>query len=73
MDIETVNNFVIQLLDLVKQDEWSGQANISCSCHPEYRACCPQCGVEEKVRKHLDDCERQILIKKVNAFFEFGI
>ena len=72
-NIETTNDFIIQLLALVEADQWSGQYSDPEACHccpPEYEACCPQCGELETADDHLPECERALLIKKVKAYLD---
>jgi len=66
-----------KLLEIVIEEQWSGETNQSCSCHPQYISSCPFCGAHKYVREHPEkgcmsnmiigphkpDCERMKLIK----------
>lgn len=43
IELRSTNQIMADLLQLALDGEWSGRANTSCHCHPEYVACCPEC------------------------------
>ena len=62
---------MVELLQLAIDDQWSGQANTSCHCHPEYTPGCPQCCAREyDGGEHTTDCSRNALITEVRAFLQ---
>lgn len=74
----TINDIMSDLLQLAIDGEWSGQVNTSCHCHPEYSACCPECGALEYEHasfgskrahgEHEKDCKRMALIEETRAY-----
>ena len=72
-------DIVSDLLQLAIDGEWSGQVNTACHCHPEYAACCPECGaLEYEHHRHFGEkrahgehevnCKRQALINETRAY-----
>jgi len=78
IELRSTNQIMADLLQLALDGEWSGRANTSCHCHPEYVACCPECEETEydhsqstfdvKQNKHKTDCKRMALIEETRAF-----
>jgi hypothetical protein len=75
----TVPQIVSDLLQVVVDQQWSGETNSACHCHPVYRACCPKCFVEQydhndayqrNPNPHKDDCPLQKLITETTAYLE---
>jgi hypothetical protein len=63
------------LLQVAIDDQWSGESNIDCHCHPKYVAACKECNVREydhhnpyTANEHKEDCKRLLLIKEVQAY-----
>lgn len=72
----TVNHILSDLLRLVVNDEWSGEVNVVCHCHPQYVECCKECKTTQYKRgtsienEHKPDCARYLLIKEARAYLE---
>lgn len=81
-EVRTNIHIISDLLKYVVDAEWSGTRPApGCHCHPEYRACCPECKNFEHVflnykidqshdRNHKEDCKLYSLIKEVRAVIE---
>lgn len=70
MNPRTHNHMLSELLQLVMDDEWSGQYNKACCLHPEYISSCSHCKALEDDTVHKNDCKRMLLIKEVRAYLE---
>ena len=76
LNVRTIVHMLSDLLEIVDNEQWSGQHNTSCNCHPEYVDCCPQCGVTKyncetrRNNKHATDCTRIKLMEEVRAFID---
>lgn len=78
MEPRTNSQIVADLLQVAIDSQWSDESNTSCSCHPEYTPCCPECGElayphvpfgSPRVEGvHKPDCKRMALIRETQAF-----
>ena len=66
--MRSVSQTFCELLEYVVDQQWAGQHNTACSCHPEYVECCPSCSALQDTGVHKDDCALKSLITDAETY-----